>query len=183
MRPNRSFSYRDFRTVYEWLESEIGYYPFIFSVGTDESAIRMTGYDDNWRVWTGCRSVGGKRRDLYRNKGQFPNLALFSFEKIEGTFMDFQSWHIALNAVLNQKTVTAAERNMIFKPSWGRARWIRAARNGTHAVQLVAPVLPLEQATRVYVRKTETRISLRQMGFPDPEVKRVPVVRFYSKGN
>jgi hypothetical protein len=165
--------------VYEWLEHEIGFYPFFFSVGTDESALHMTGYDDNWRVRTGCSFVRGKRRNLYRHKGQFPNLALFSFEKIEGTFMDFQSWHIALNAVMNQNTVTAAERKMIFKPSWDRARWIRAARNGTHSVQLVAPVLPLEQATRVYVRNKGTRMRLCQMGFPDPEVKRVPVLRYY----
>jgi len=137
----------------------------------------MTGYDDNWRVWTGCRSVGGKRRTLYRNKGQFPNLALFSFENIEGVFMDFQSWHIALNTCMNGGSVSEAERRMIFKPSWTRSRWLSASRKGTHRVQLVAPAVPLHRAEHGYVRNSVTRFILEKRGFTNTEVKRVKVER------
>lgn len=178
LQPNRKYSDRHFRSAYKWLEDEIGYYPFFFSVGSDESAIRMTGYDDNWRVWMGCRCIRGKSRNIYRTHGEFPNLALFSFENIEGIFMDYGSWHIALNSCMNGNTVTDAERKMIFKPSWTKSRWIRAARNCTHSVQLAARELPLEGAQRVYVRNIKTRKKIRQMGFPDPEVVRIPLVRF-----
>ncbi|MFA4849858.1 MAG: hypothetical protein WC626_09045 [Methanoregula sp.] len=175
-RPNRNYSDRYFRPAYEWLEEVIGYYPFFFSVGSDEAAIRMTGYDDNWRVLTGTRIINGKRKNSYRKAGEFPNIALFSFDHMDGIFMDYGSWHIALNACMNGRHVTEAERKMIFKPSWSRNRWIRAALTGTHPVQLAAAVLPLKEAKRTYVRNLKTGKRLRLMGFPDPEVKRIPVI-------
>jgi len=178
-RANRNYSDRSFRPAYEWLEEEIGYYPFFFSVGSDESAIRMTGYEDNWRVLTGSRIIRGERKNIYRKRGKFPNLALFSFEMMGGIFMDYGSWHIALNACMNGRYVTDAEKKMIFKPSWNRNRWIRAARTSSHSVQLAAAVLPLDEAKRVYVRNLETGERLRLMGFPDPEVKRIPVIGIF----
>nr|WP_320160756.1 hypothetical protein [uncultured Methanoregula sp.] len=96
-----------------------------------------------------------------------------------GIFMDYGSWHIALNACMNGRYVTDAEKKMIFKPSWNRNRWIRAARTSSHSVQLAAAVLPLDEAKRVYVRNLETGERLRLMGFPDPEVKRIPVMGIF----
>jgi hypothetical protein len=140
----------------------------------------MTGYEDNWRVRTGGEFVNGTYNKIYRKKGDFPNLALFSFEKIDGIFMDYQSWHIALNACINGKSVTPAEQRMIFKPSWTRSRWIRAALTGTHSVQIIAPELPLQRAKRGYVRNIKTRHLLEMMGFLDLEVRREKVDNFCS---
>ena len=178
LQPDRRLSDPDFLPAYEWLEKEIGYYPLFFAVGETESAITMTGYEDNWRVWTGGEHIDGIYRKIYRHKGEFPNLALFSFAQIDGIFMDFQSWHIALNACMNGGSVTSTERRMIFKPSWTRSRWIHAARKGTHHVQLVAPGIPLHLAERGYVRNAGTRLMLEMRGFTRIEVKRVEVSGF-----
>lgn len=176
-RPDTRFSDPDFRPAYQWLEDQIGFAPFFFSVGCDLSAIRLTGYDDNWRVWKGSRVVRGKRQEILRRHGEFPNLALFSFEDIDGIFMDYGAWHIALNSCRGSRPVSTAEERMIFKPSWSRARWIRAARGTTHSIQLVAPELPLDRAARVSVRNTKTRDLLAATGFLNPVVLRIPVLR------
>jgi len=177
-RPDRRFADRSFRPACTWLAERIGFYPFFVAAGCDEHAVRMTGYEDNWRVWMASRVVRGKRREIYRRRGEFPNLALFSFENIEGIFMDYGSWHIALNSCRGNRLVTAAEERMIFKPSWTKARWIRAARSGTHSVQLVSQQLPLASAARVFVRNRATQRQLAAMGFPDPVVMRIPVNRW-----
>lgn len=173
--PDRRLSDPFFRMAYEWLEKEIGYYPVFFAVGEIESVLWMTDYDDNWRVWTGGERARGTYRKMFRHKGEFPNLVIFSFSEIDGIFMDFQSWHIALNACMNGGSVSEAERRMIFKPSWTRSRWISASRKGTHRVQLVAPAVPLQCAERGYVRNSITCLMLEKRGFTNIEVKRVKV--------
>ena len=175
--PDRRLSDPFFRMAYEWLEKEIGYYPVFFAVGELESALWMTGYDDNWRVCTGGERVDGTYRKTYRHKGEFPNLACFSFSEIDGILMDFQSWHIALNVCMNGGSVSEAERRMIFKPSWTRSRWLSASRKETHRVQLVAPAVPLHRAEHGYVRNSVTRLMLEKRGFTNIEVKRVKVER------
>lgn len=120
--------------------------------------------------------VNGIYQKTYNHKGNFPNLVLFSFDTIDGIFMDFQSWHIALNACMNGGNVTPAEQRMIFKPSWTRSRWIRAALNGTHSVQLIAPELPLQRAKRGHVRNTKTKWIVERMGFPEINIRRVKVM-------
>ena len=119
----------------------------------------------------------GIYRKKYRKKGEFPNLAVFSFDQIDGVFMDYMSWHVALNAYQNGRTVTPYERRMILKPSWTRRRWLQAALKGTHSVQLVAPELPLRRAAHVYLRNSEIRHQLERMGFSGVEVMRVKVDR------
>ncbi|MEI7649783.1 MAG: hypothetical protein WCJ47_08790 [Methanomicrobiales archaeon] len=140
----------------------------------------MTGYEDNWRIRTGGEFVNGTYNKIYWQKGDFPNLTLFSFEKIDGIFMDFMSWHIALNACMNGKSVTPAEQRMIFKPSWTRSHWIRAALTGTHSVQIIAPELPLQIVKRGYVRNIKTRQLLNRMGFSEIKVRRLKVDNFCS---
>ncbi len=163
--------------AYEWLEKEIGYYPVFFAVGEGESVQWMTGYDDNWRALTGGEHARGTYRKTYRHKGEFPNLACFSFSEIDGILMDFQSWHIALNACMNGGSVSEAERRMIFKPSRARSRWLSASRKGTHGVQLVTPAVLLHRAEHGYVRNSVTRVMLEKRDFPNIEVKRVKVER------
>jgi len=137
----------------------------------------MTGCSDNWRVLTGGDFKDGIYRKKYRKKGEFPNLAVFSFNQIDGIFMDYMSWHVALNAYPNGRSVTPYERRMIFKPSWTHRRWLEAALKGTHAVQLVAPELPLHRAAHVYVRNLKTKRFLERMGFSEIEVMRLKVDR------
>jgi len=175
--PDRRLSDPFFRMAYEWLEKEIGYYPVFFAVGEVEPVLWMTGYDDNWRVRTGGECFDGTYQKTFRHKGEFPNLACFSFSEIDGIFMDFQSWHIALNACMNGGRVSEAEGRMIFKPSWTQSRWLSASRKGTHSIQLVAPVVPLQCAEHGYVRNSVTRFMLEKRGFTNIEVKRVKVER------
>jgi hypothetical protein len=175
IRPDRNFSYPDFLSSYEWVERETGFFPVFYAVGPCDRGILMTGYSDNWMVWTGGDFEQGVYKKKYRKRGEFPNLAVFSFDQIDGVFMDYMSWHIALNAYPNGRTVTPYERRMIFKPSWTCRRWWQAALKGTHSVQLVAPELPLHRAGHVYVRNSETKRHLERMGFTGVEVLRVRV--------
>ncbi|MDO9324521.1 MAG: hypothetical protein Q7T80_06135 [Methanoregula sp.] len=175
LRPDRKYSDTEFLPAYEWVEEITGFFPIFYAVGEIDAVVTMTGYADNWRNLTGGEMVNGRYQKTYNRKGNFPNLAAFSFDTIDGIFMDFQSWHIALNACMNGGSVTPAEQRMIFKPSWTRSRWIRAALNGTHSVQLVAPELPLTLAKRGYVRNSKTKRIVERMGFPDITVKRVKV--------
>ena len=176
IRPERKFSDPEFLPAYEWVEEKTGFFPIFYAVGQIDAALPMTGYADNWRYLTGGEMINGRYQKIYNHKGDFPNLAVFSFDTIDGIFMDFQSWHIALNACMNGGNVTPAEQRMIFKPSWTRSRWIRAALNGTHSVQLVAPELPLQLAKRGYVRNTKTKLIVERMGFPEITIKRVKVM-------
>jgi hypothetical protein len=175
--PDRKFSYPDLLRSYEWVEREIGFFPIFYAVGPCDTAIPTTGYLDNWRVLTGGDYEDGIYRKKYRKKGEFPNLAVFSFDQIDGVFMDYMSWHIALNAYQNGRTVTPYERRMIFKPTWTCRRWLQAALKGTQSVQLVAPELPLHRAARVCVRNLKTKRYIEQMGFSGVEVMRLNVER------
>jgi len=175
--PDRKFSYPDFLRSYEWVERETGFSPIFYAVGPCDTAIPTTGYSDNWRALTGGAFEDGVYRKRYRKKGEFPNLAVFSFDQVDGVFMDYMSWHIALNAYQNGRTVTSYERRMIFKPSWTRRHWLQAALKGTHSVQLVAPELPLHRAARVYVRNLKTKRYIEHMGFSGVEVMRLKVER------
>jgi hypothetical protein len=175
IRADPGLSDPNFLPAYEWLDDELGFFPLFLAVGTSEEAIRMTGYEDNWRVITGSEMVQGRLLKKHRKKGEFPSLALLSFGSIDGVFMDFMSWHIALNACLNGKSVTKAEKSMIFKPSWTKRRWIRAAVQETHAVQLVTPEIPLNLAEMVIVRNSATKRNLEKKGFSRVEAARVRV--------
>ena len=102
--PEHSPAYPDFLPAYKWVEEVTGFYPLFLAVGTPE-IIWMTGYQDNWRIWTGGDSEDGIYRKTYRKKGEFPNLAVFSFENPDGIYMDYDSWHIALNTIPNGRPV------------------------------------------------------------------------------
>ena len=91
VRADPAYASPDFLPAYEWLEDQIGFFPHFVSVGNNESALYRTGYQDNWRVWTGGDIIQGENRKNYRKKGEFPNLVLLSFDHLEGVFMDYMS--------------------------------------------------------------------------------------------
>lgn len=165
----------DFLPAFRWLAGKIGFFPHFLSVGCDESAIRRTGYGDQWRVLIGRDVEGETSRRIYRKSGEYPNTVLFSFDDLDGVFMDFMSWHIALNNCAGGRTVSDRETRMILKPSWTRRRWLCAAA-GTHAVDLLTPDLPLDAAVRVWVRNRDTRYALVEMGFRNVEVVRLKII-------
>jgi len=168
----------DFLPAYEWLEQETGFFPHFLSVGNSETVISRTGYADNWRVFDHGEFSGNGYLKYYHKKGEFPNLILLSFDDMEGVFMDFLSWHIAINACMNKKPVSKQEMKMILKPSWEKRRWIRAAENGSHCVDLLTPKLSLDRASRIYVRNHATKKSMECMGFRNIEVMRTLVEKF-----
>jgi len=153
----------------------LGFFPIFLAVGRMDNIARMTGYQDNWRVVPGSEPSEGGYRKICRNKGEFPNLALLSFESVEGVFMDYDYWHIALTACMNGSCVSKKEEAWIFKPSWTKSRWLRAVRAGTHSVQLVAPELRLNDAREIRVRNMATRNLIKSRGFGDVRVFRIPV--------
>jgi hypothetical protein len=173
--PDRSRSDPDFHPAYEWVEERLGFFPLFLAVGTLEDVAWMTGYQENWRVVTGSERAKSGYRKIFRKKGEFPNLALLSFESAEGVFMDYDYWHIALNACMNGSVVSRKEESWIFKSSWTKSRWIRAARAGTHSVQLVVPALPLTECREIRVRNAVTRRLIEGRGFENVRVSRIPV--------
>jgi hypothetical protein len=173
--PDRTRSFPDFLPAYEWVEERLGFFPLFLAVGRLDEIAWMTGYQDNWRVVTGGETGESGYRKICRKKGEFPNLALLSFESVDGVFMDYDYWHIALNAFMNGSRVSRQEESWIFKHSWTKSRWIHAALAGTHQVQLVTPALPLTEAREIRVRNTATRSLIEGRGFGEVRVYRIPV--------
>jgi hypothetical protein len=168
----------DFLPAYEWLEQEIGFFPHFLAVGNSETVIRRTGYADNWRVFDRGEVTGNRYQKYYHKKGEFPNLVLLSFDDVEGVFMDYLSWHIAINACMNKKPVLKQEMKMILKPSWDKRRWIRAAEKGSHRVDLLTPGLSPGRASRICVRNQATKKKMESRGFWNIEVMRILVEKF-----
>jgi len=174
IRADPSWSDAGLLPAYEWLAEQIGFFPHFVSVGNNRSALYRTGYQDNWRVFVGSDNVRGSWQKVYRKRGEFPNLVLFSFRDLEGVFMDYESWHIAINACINRGRVTTNDMKMIFKPSWTRSRWLHAAKNSL-AVDLLMQDLPLDTAAGVCVRNRATQNLMEEMGFRNVEIARIPV--------
>jgi len=155
--------------AYEWLESELGFYPLFLAVGETDEDIRMTGYQNQWKRILSTGPAGKE----YRRKGEFPNSVLFSFESVEGVFMDFEYWHLALNAGNRNYELSDYEKRLIFKPSWEKSKWLRKAKRDPHSVQIATSSLDLTSARRVCVRNRETEYKLRELGFGNVEVRRL----------
>jgi hypothetical protein len=86
----------DFLPSCDWVEEQPGFFPLFPAAGTLDTIAWMTGYQDTRRVWTGGIFVEGRYRKIYRQKGEFPNPALLSFDTVEGVFMDYDYWHSVL---------------------------------------------------------------------------------------
>ena len=174
---NPKYSDPIFRKAYFWLKKEVGFYPLFLAVGSSEDSLHMTGYQDQWRRVIGTENVGRRKDGRYIQKNVLrhthPNYVLFSFENIEGVFMDFDFWHLALNAAMNRRDVSEYEKRLIFKPSWTKSRWLRKAEEHPDTVQLVSPKIYLPDAKRILVRNQETAKTLELMGFENIEVRRL----------
>lgn len=166
----------EFKDAYLWLEKEVGFYPLFLAVGETEEDIRITGYQNQWRKLLVDR--GEKNKNEYRKKGEFPNLGLFSFQDLEGIFMDYDNWHLVLNAEHKNYQMTDYEKKLIFKPSFSKAKWLRKARKKSCTVQLVIQKLYLPSADRIWVRNKKTKIKLENTGFRSVEVKRLLLEEF-----
>jgi hypothetical protein len=169
VRANSEHSDPYFEDAYSWLEREVGFYPFFLAVGATEEDIRMTGYQNQWRR---ILSDGPNGKE-YRKRREFPNDALFSFENVDGIFMDYDYWHLVLNAGYKNYQMTDYEKRLIFKPSWPTSKWLKKAKKYPHSVQLVTQSLYLSGAKRVWVRNQQTKKLLESMGFENVEVRRI----------
>lgn len=161
--------------AYRWLEQEVGFYPLFVMVGDQECCIAMTGYAYQWQRKLSQDENGNW---IYRKKGEFPNYVLFSFEKLDGVYMNLSYWDVVLTAALNHRleTITAQDKRILFKYSWPKSRWLRKVSQPDHQpVQMVVPELDLRKANQVWVRNQPTKRQLESMGFENVEVKRIKV--------
>jgi len=170
----------DMKSAYLWLEKQIGFYPLFLAVGDDEEDLRITGYHNQWRRVISTRFVGKNEKGRYiketvlRKAGEFPNRVLFSFENLEGVFMDYDYWHIPLNECINgQDCADKRVRHWVFKYSWDKSRWLRKAKQNPGSVQFVVPSLDLTKACRVYTRNNKTKEKLEDRGFRNVRVFRL----------
>ena len=169
VKPNPEQADSDFKGAYSWLEKQVGFYPLFLAVGQSEEDVRMTGYQNQWRKLL----VISKKGNEYVQKGQFPNDVLFSFMDVDGVFMDYDYWHLVLNASHKDYQMTDYEKRLVLKPSWPKSKWLRKARKNSHSVQLVVPSLFLPRAKRIWVRNQKTRKLVETIGFENVEVRRV----------
>lgn len=171
IKANPEHSDPELRNAYSWLEKQVGFYPLFLSVGPTEEDIRMTNYQDNWRVKI--------FEDEYRKAGEFPNNVLFSFEDVDGVFVDYQWWNLVISSGHVDYQMTDDEKSLIFKPSWRKSDWLREAtkerdpEKESHWVDLVTPTLYLPDAKRIWVRNNQTKKQLETMGFENTEVRRL----------
>jgi hypothetical protein len=159
----------DFKDAYLWLEKEVRFYPVFLAVGSTEEDIRMTGYQNQWRRLLSWGPSGKE----YRKKEESPNNVLFSFEDINGVFMDYDSWHLVLSAGDKNYQMTDHEKRLIFKPSWTKSRWLKKAEKTPHSVQLVTSSLYLPDAQRIWTRNQQAKELLTFMRFENVESKRL----------
>ena len=167
------------RDAYQWLEDRIGFSPLFLAAGFQEWHLQMTGYQDQWRRLIGYDLRA--ERKIYREKGEFPNYVLFSFDEEdlkEGVFIDEDAWWVFIcGAFLNDQAdqITDAQIRSVFKRSWPRSRWLKEAKseNSQLPVCLLVPSLDLSKAERVWVRNELTEKRLVGMGFKNVQVKQL----------
>lgn len=179
--PDPQLSDQEYLPAYRWLETQIGFFPHFFALGKedDEEALRMCGYQCNWRrLLSYGRDADGKYTYTLCKAGEHLNLVLFAFspESMEKlSYSDYMWWNIVLTEVTCDREVEPVLHRRLFKPSWNPAKWRSLARKNGHAVQVVCPALDLSQAKFVYVRNRATQQALLKQGFENVLVKRIPV--------
>ncbi|MBW1996610.1 MAG: hypothetical protein JRJ29_01460 [Deltaproteobacteria bacterium] len=158
----------------KWIAKEIGFWPLFFSVGDDYDTYIKTGYDFNWK-----RKIGHdpKVGPILVKAGKSPNLVMFSFNHVDGVFMDhnifFQYLILAGDREIKLGIV---QRRWLFKPRWSRKKWLRLAKEDPYlGVTLVAPGMDPRAANRIWVRNKKTQRALKKMGFSNVVVHRIPV--------
>lgn len=167
--------FKHFHEAYAWLSERIGCWPLFLSVGKDQAAWYMTGYAGQWSRILGTQYKDGKIETLYRQKGQFPSLVMFSFDDLpEASFSSFHWWHCALNGA---SSVTSKEEEQILRPHYSPKDWILKSNRDPGSVQAHVKQLDLSQATRIWCRSKAAKQELIDRGFDSQliEVKHLPV--------
>ncbi|MBU6455310.1 MAG: hypothetical protein KGS72_26300 [Cyanobacteria bacterium REEB67] len=183
MEPDRQFSDSEFMPAYEWLGAEVGYFPLFLAIGNneDDEAVRVTGYQNQWRVFVGGTMEPGQPYvKTYRKAGEFPNFVLFAFELDSvpvRSYNDYQWWNIALTEILSERQVGKGLRRRLFKPTWNESQWLRKASRDGHDVQVVAPRLDLDASAFIWVRNEATQRAMLARGFKNVRVKRISADR------
>ena len=166
-----------------WLEGQVGFYPLFMAVGDTEDDIEMTGYQNQWGRVVSSRGCPCRRRgwaNVLRKAGDFPNRVLFSYAEPPSQalrYVDYDGLFLVLNSSHCDYKMTDRERRIIFKPSWRPSDWLRMAKRKPHHVMAVTDRLDLRRADRIWVRNKKTAKALRDMGFRNVSVKRIPVSR------
>ena len=164
-----------FEGAYLWLEKEVGFYPLFLAVGATEEDRKMTGYQNQWRKILGGRK--GFRE--YRKKGEIDNQVLFSFTDIQdGIFMDYGYWDYVRNGEHDNYVISKRVRNLIFRPTWNKDKWLQYANKEPDSVQLIVPELDLRKANSIWVRNRKTQKQLEGIGFRDIKVRRMTFVKW-----
>jgi len=174
--PDPEHSNGDLKGAYLWLEKETGFYPLFVAVGKSIKELQMTGYWMNWQRKTREWYENGKNKSELRKAGEFPNYALFSFNDIEGVFMDYWEWENVLGASHKGYKMSEYEKRKIFKQSWPKSRWLRRAKTQASSVQMAVPALYLPNADGIWVRNNAAKEKLENMGFRNAEVKRISTI-------
>lgn len=161
-----------YRPANQWLAEEVGFWPLFTAVGDSLDTFWITGYDMNWKRVI----ISSLKGNVLRKAGEFPNYVLFSFEHLDGIFMDYCHWHLVLNAHDINKEIGLVQKRWIFKPAWSRRKWLRYSLT-VHPgnVQLICKELDLRQSKGVWVRNKKTMRTLENLGFSGIEVHRIPV--------
>lgn len=160
-----NYSAQEFQKAYSWLEKEIGFYPLFLAVGKSKEDIRTTGYQNQFRKLL-----------LKYPKEETANYVLFSFKNIEGIFMDYEYWHLVLNAGYKNYQITDYEKRLIFKPSWSKSKWLGKASKKPSSVQLITEKIYLPNASKILVRNNKTKKYLYKIGFNNIKVKRLKLL-------
>lgn len=149
-----------------WLQEKCGFYPHFCAVGTKQDDLYMTGYDFQFK-----RVIGwGPQGKIYQKPSDI-NSILFTFDHLEGVFMDYQAWFCVLNGeVVGEKlAIPDYVTRSVFKPSWPRSKWMKASE--TKSVMFVTPKLDLPNASLIRVRNKETKKKLEKMGFDGNKIE------------
>lgn len=180
------FSDEEFKPAYLYLQQTLGFYPLFFAVGeaneaidNDGGAVRVTGYQNQWRRWLGGEHVDGVYRKRYRQAGEAPNLVLFALPveslvgQLDTAFTDYTWWNIALGDLLNGRPVERQCERILYKRSWANHRWLARARKDGHDVQFLSNRLDFSKVEFVWTRNRKTACVMREKDFERVEVKRL----------
>jgi hypothetical protein len=150
--------------AYEWLAGIVGFWPLFLAVGAGKSALRETGYANQWT-----------------QLGRGTNEVLFSWREAPAdgmVFSDVMWWTAVINALEPPDVweIDSVLRRRLFRPDRRQEDWVRAASRGVH-VQAVAPAVDLSTANAIWCRNQRTRRDLVRMGFAPAvvQVRRVAV--------
>ncbi len=168
--PNRSDPYH--RAACEWLARQVGFWPLFTAVGHSLDTYWITGYDHNWtRIM-----VRSRTGTVLRKAGESPNFVLFSFEELDGIFMDYNYWNLVVIADNIKKEIGLVQKRWIFKPAWSRRKWLQyTLKVYPGNVQMVCKELDVRRAKRIWVRNKKTKHALERLGFSGVEVHRIPI--------